>query len=193
MQSLFFFFFWNSFKSLAPYSPEKMLYINGIFVIGYSYYTNTSLQIPAYSYHHREPKILPSTCIHPDSAADQLGLTPAELTPILHEQQEFLPDKLTHSVAMFLSWFFIACEIKYIKPPKYWLDRAPQKPGGYLLGHLLSNQLINKNGQPFGKFQASWWCTMIISRLAACIWVNIFLFERYVSGIYSRPLYVLLD
>jgi len=54
-----------------------------------SYYQNT----PIYNSAHNgywEPQLAPSIHIHPESAAGQLGLTPAELAPILREQQEFL-------------------------------------------------------------------------------------------------------
>jgi hypothetical protein len=46
------------------------------------------------SYCHREPWVMPNTYINPESPAGQLGLTPEELMPILHDQQEFLRDKL---------------------------------------------------------------------------------------------------
>jgi hypothetical protein len=53
------------------------------------YHQNT----PIYNAPHHnywETQLTPNTHIHPDSAAGQLGLTPAELAPILHEQQEFM-------------------------------------------------------------------------------------------------------
>jgi len=51
-----------------------------------SYYIDSQFHTPSYSELHTQPKII----IHPNSAAAQLGLTPAELVPILGEQQEYL-------------------------------------------------------------------------------------------------------
>ena len=67
-----------------------MPFINSIFIMEDSYYTNSPYHIPAYNY----PQLLPSTYIHPESAAGQLGPTWVELALILHEQQEYLQDKL---------------------------------------------------------------------------------------------------
>jgi hypothetical protein len=65
----------------------------GHFVMDDSYYLGSHYQIPAYNHnHYREPQLLPSNYIH--SAAGQLGLTPAEMAPILRQQQEFLQDEL---------------------------------------------------------------------------------------------------
>jgi hypothetical protein len=47
------------------------------------------------SYCHKELWVNPSTYIHLESPAGQMGLTPKELEPILEHQQEFLRDKLT--------------------------------------------------------------------------------------------------
>ena len=46
------------------------------------------------SYRHEELRVIPSTYIHPESPAGQLGLTPEELEPILRDQQEFLRNEL---------------------------------------------------------------------------------------------------
>jgi hypothetical protein len=43
---------------------------------------------------HNSNYIQPLDYIHPDSIAGQLGLTPAELAPILQEQQELMQDEL---------------------------------------------------------------------------------------------------
>ena len=54
-----------------------------------SYYIETQFHILSYSELHTQPEIV----IHPNSAAAQLGLTPAELVPILRKQQEYLQDE----------------------------------------------------------------------------------------------------
>jgi hypothetical protein len=46
-----------------------------------------------------EPQLPPSIHIHPDSVAAKLGLTPAEMAPILQEQQEFLQNELQNELA----------------------------------------------------------------------------------------------
>jgi hypothetical protein len=46
-----------------------------------------------------EPQLPPSTHIHPDSVAAQLGLTPTEMAPILQEQREFLRNELRNEIA----------------------------------------------------------------------------------------------
>ena len=55
-----------------------------------SYYIDSQFHIPSYSELHTQPEII----IHPNSTAAQLGLTPAELAPILREQQEYLRDEV---------------------------------------------------------------------------------------------------
>jgi hypothetical protein len=55
-----------------------------------SYYIDSQFHIPSYSELHTQPEII----IHPNSTAAQLGLTPAELVPILREQQEYLRDEV---------------------------------------------------------------------------------------------------
>ena len=57
------------------------------------YHQNTPIYNPGYN-NYWEPQLPPSTYIHPDSVAAQLGLTPEELAPILRDQQEFLRNEL---------------------------------------------------------------------------------------------------
>jgi hypothetical protein len=45
---------------------------------------------PYYIPDHNPNYLLPADYIHPDSIAGQLDLTPAELAPILREQQELM-------------------------------------------------------------------------------------------------------
>src|ERR1700691_6061963 len=47
------------------------------------------------NYGLEERQVMPSTYIHLESPASQLGLTPKELEPILRDQQEFLQNELT--------------------------------------------------------------------------------------------------
>jgi hypothetical protein len=63
-----------------------MPYVNGYFVMDNSHYTNSHFHIPSYS----ELQTPPELTTHPNSAAAQLGLTPAELAPILQEQHELM-------------------------------------------------------------------------------------------------------
>ena len=56
--------------------------INGYPVMDDSY-IDSQFHIPSYSELNAQPAIV----IHPNSSAAQLGLTPEELAPILHEQQ----------------------------------------------------------------------------------------------------------
>src|ERR1700729_993879 len=57
-------------------------------------YSNSPYNTPIYNHYYWEPQLPPSLHIHPQSAAGQLGYTPEELAPILHEQQQFLQDEL---------------------------------------------------------------------------------------------------
>jgi hypothetical protein len=63
--------------------------INGYTIMDDLYYIETQFHILSYSELHTQPKIV----IHLNSAATLLRLTPAELTPILCEQQEYLRDE----------------------------------------------------------------------------------------------------
>jgi hypothetical protein len=63
-----------------------MPFINGIFIMDLSYYTDTPLYIPPYN-NSSNNNYVPPDHIHPNSAAAELGLTPEELAPILREQQ----------------------------------------------------------------------------------------------------------
>jgi hypothetical protein len=64
--------------------------INGYFVMDDSYYIDSQFHIPSYRKFHTQPEII----IHPNLATTQLRLTPAELAPILREQQEYLQDEI---------------------------------------------------------------------------------------------------
>jgi hypothetical protein len=66
-------------------------YVNGYFVIDNSHYINSPYHIPAYNHNHT----LPADYISPNSAAAQLGLTSAEMAPILQEQRELMRDEFT--------------------------------------------------------------------------------------------------
>jgi hypothetical protein len=70
--------------SLLIHHPSMPL-INGYTIMDDSYYIETRFHIPSYSELHTQPEIV----IHPNSATTQLGLTPAELAPVLREQQEY--------------------------------------------------------------------------------------------------------
>jgi hypothetical protein len=73
-----------------------MPFSNSVFILeDHNYFHNNPFQTPGHNNYYNKPQLTHSTHIHPQSAAGQLGLTPEELAPILHEQQEFLQNKST--------------------------------------------------------------------------------------------------
>jgi hypothetical protein len=60
-----------------------MPFINGIFIMDPSYYTNTPLYIPPYNNSSNNNNYITPDHIHPNSSAAELSLTPEELAPIL--------------------------------------------------------------------------------------------------------------
>jgi hypothetical protein len=66
----------------------------------HTYYNiNSPYYTSANNHYYWEPQLPPSIHIHPDSAAAQLGLTPADMVPILQEQREFLRNELRNELA----------------------------------------------------------------------------------------------
>jgi hypothetical protein len=65
----------------------------------------------------------------------------------------------------------------------YWAER-----NGLLVDYIIDQG----NGKPFETILKTIFYSLIISRLAACIWINLFLYGRYEVGLCSILLLVLL-
>jgi hypothetical protein len=134
----------------------------GHFVMDDSYYLGSHYQIPAYNHHHMEPQLLPSNYIHPDSAAGQLGLTPAEMAPILRQQQEFLRDELAQpppALTRPTTTYHLKPQIKTQPDPAFYA--CPQQEAanlGISLWELaaISEEAVREQAEWLASDEANW-------------------------------------
>ena len=104
-------------------------------------------------YRHKELWVIPSTYIHPESPASQLGLTPKELKPILEHQWEFLQDELAQPPHTLTRPTTTHHHMVQVKPQPNPTPLSPQQEAAQL--GMTPQELANISKQAIRK-QAKW-------------------------------------